>query len=153
MNEVSLRLFAEEAPKASDRSSIQVIRGEARRPAAPIPEPPPVIEVVAAPQVATVPTLAKRVAREQDILDAFDAPATQGERATDTFRRKEYAIAAVFATLTVDDARLLHRRLSRPDPEDPIAQRFSRLVVERRTRLLDFLGDAGRRALLARGRK
>jgi len=151
MKDGSLRLFAEEAPRASERSNIQIVRAAAEpRVLVQDLEPSPTIVVPEQPPAALTP---KHFAPERDIIEELDAPAVPGELAADAFRRKEHALVALFATLTVEQARLLHRRLSVPEPSDPIAQRFARLVVARRTRLLAFLADAGRRALLARGHR
>ncbi|MFT3698128.1 MAG: hypothetical protein QM831_33615 [Kofleriaceae bacterium] len=84
------------------------------------------------------------VALEQDILSELDRPQA-GERFAVWFQRKEYAIGTLFAQLSVEDARVLHKRLAVPVAGDPIAERFAKLVVERQRRLLAFLGDARRR--------
>jgi hypothetical protein len=62
------------------------------------------------------------------------------------------AAGALFARVSVNDARALHRRLSLSLADDPIATRFSRLVVERRARLMVFLADARRREAVQLGR-
>lgn len=61
------------------------------------------------------------------------------------FRRKEHALGALFATLSVMEARALHARLSNPRPGDAVAARFATLVIERRARLLGGLAGARRR--------
>ena len=67
---------------------------------------------------------------------------------SDEFRRKEHDLGALFARLTVLECRVLHKRLSNPAPDDQLASAFSRLVLERRGRLLMYLADARRREAL-----
>ena len=67
----------------------------------------------------------------------------------DAHRRKEHEIGEVFAKLTVRESWTLHKRLSTPSPNDELANAFGGLVIDRRGRLLAFLGDARRRASLA----
>ncbi len=63
----------------------------------------------------------------------------------------EPELAAALAALPIFDQRALHVRLANPRAGDRLAERFGRLVAERRARLLRFLGDARRRAtMLAR---
>ena len=88
-------------------------------------------------------------AHDAHLLAILDAPLSAGEPAQVGFLRKEAELRAAFAALPVLDARALHARLANPRPCDILAERFSRLTVERRTRLLAFLGDARRRAALA----
>jgi hypothetical protein len=71
------------------------------------------------------------------LLAILDAPAASIERE--------------LAALPIFDQRALHVRLANPRAGDRLAERFGRLVAERRVRLLGFLGDARRRAtMLAR---
>lgn len=147
MKDSSLRLFANapSEPAAASRTQLEPRGVATRRPAllsiAPSTEP-----------VATETPTVACVALEGAIIVALDAPADLNELASDAFRRKEYAVGELFAALSIVDAHLLHRRLSTKHPADPIATRFSRLVAERQARLLTFLGDARRRAMLARAR-
>jgi len=62
---------------------------------------------------------------------------------------KEHEIGSVFMRLTVLEAWTLHKRLTNPRPDDALATAFARLIPERRSRLLAFLGDARRRAAIA----
>lgn len=82
---------------------------------------------------------------EHEILAIFDARPPDFESVAVTFRRKERALAEIFSRLSAADSLALQRRLDMGLPGDPIAARFGRLVVERRTRLLAFLADARRR--------
>ena len=65
------------------------------------------------------------------------------------FNQKEKQLGDAFAALPVFDQRALHARLSSLRPGDLLAEKFNRLAPERRTRLLNFLGDARRRAAQA----
>jgi hypothetical protein len=113
----------------------------------------PLVEttVEPAPRVVARTSIA-RIAREHEIIAALDQGAAPGERTADAFRRKEHVVGNLFASLSVDDSRSLHRRLTNPTQEDPIAIRMNRLTPERKGRLIAFLGDARRRAALAKGR-
>ena len=62
------------------------------------------------------------------------------------FARKEKELGEAFAALPILDQRALHARLSIVREGDMLADKFNRLTLERRTRLLNFLGDARRRA-------
>lgn len=88
---------------------------------------------------------------EAEIIAELDR-GPEGERLATAFQRKEHALGALFAQLSIEEARVLHRRLTVPLANDPVAQRFAKLVVDRQRRLLAFLGDARRRHALARGR-
>jgi hypothetical protein len=65
------------------------------------------------------------------------------------FARKEKELGEAFAALPILDQRALHARLSIVREGDTLAEKFNRLTLERRTRLLNFLGDARRRAAQA----
>jgi hypothetical protein len=84
-------------------------------------------------------------AHDAEILAVLDAPPGCGESADALYRRKERELGALFATLPAPDAIALAKRLSAAAPGDILSARFSRLVAERRQRLIDFLGDAKRR--------
>ena len=64
---------------------------------------------------------------------------------SDEFKQKEHDLGALFARLSVPESRALHKRLCNPATDDRLAHAFSRLVTERRGRLLTFLADARRR--------
>jgi hypothetical protein len=98
-------------------------------PSPPPPPPPPAID-------------------DTPLLAILDAPLHTGETAAAGFARKERELAAVFAQLPVLAARGLHMRLANPRRDDQLADKFARLTIERRTRLLNFLADARRRAAL-----
>jgi len=68
-----------------------------------------------------------------------------GETVMVAHARKEGDLRDLFATLTVLEARALHRRLERGGADDPLAALFLRLAPDRRRRLLAFLADARRR--------
>jgi hypothetical protein len=178
MKESSLRLYASSAPPKSDGG----LRDRLSRPSNPDParslskltppksdgslrdrlsrpsaEPSVSLSLVddagdASQETAYKPPPIQTISFEQAIIEALDAPANPDERASDAFRRKEYAIGQLFGALSIVEAHILHRRLSLRDAADPIATRFARLIVERQARLMSFLGDARRRAALAKGR-
>ncbi len=89
-------------------------------------------------------------AAEHALLAILEAPAQPGETLYVAYRRKERELGIAFAKLAVSEARALLRRLMTPRADDVLALRFSRLVADRRHRLLAFLGDARRREALAR---
>ena len=89
-------------------------------------------------------------AAERTLLAILDAPAQPGETLHAAYRRKERELGTAFAGLAVSEARALSRRLTTPRADDALALKFSRLVADRRGRLLAFLGDARRREALAR---
>ena len=82
---------------------------------------------------------------EQTILDVLVTPPHYGETIEAAYRRKERELTELFATLSRGEATVLLKRLSDPRTEDAVAMRFSRLVIDRRTRLLTLLADAPRR--------
>ena len=89
----------------------------------------------------------------EQILQILRAPPEWGESVKGAFSRKERELAAVFDGLDSEEAGKLFRRLSNPQPDDPVAASFARLVPERRGRLLGFLISARRRAELAQVRR
>lgn len=91
----------------------------------------------------TEPMLAPAI--EQTILEVLSALPEFGETIEAAYRRKERTLAALFASLSRQEAALVHKRLADPHADDPLAARFARLVVERRTRLLAVLADVPRR--------
>ena len=99
-----------------------------------------------APRAAVIHTsstiAAAHDARLLAILDRDDG----GAPALVAFARKEKELAEAFAALSVVDQRALHARRSRVREGDTLAEKFNRLTPERRTRLLNFLNDARRRA-------
>ena len=152
MKESSLRLFVN--PASQNATTSRVLLEPPRAAAQPQKAQPSIVRLVV--DVAEVTTPAKSpvqpVALEAAIIAALDIQPSSGERAAEAFRRKEYAVGELFARLSIVDALHLHRRLAVKDPSDPISIRFARLVAGRQTRLLNFLGDARRRAALARSR-
>ena len=122
---MSLRIFANH----------ELGRGPAR-PAAPfVPElepPPPAVPVI------------RPITTEDTILAILRAP-----RGTSTieemFRRKEAQLVEVFRALGPNEARVLLHRVENPAEGDVLATELSRLVIERRQRLLAVLAAAPRR--------
>jgi len=87
------------------------------------------------------------------IVEAACASPSDGRSVHLAFREKELQLGAIFAALSIADAHALHRRLTIPATNDPVASAFGRLTKERRDRLLRFLGDARRRAAQERCRR
>jgi hypothetical protein len=85
------------------------------------------------------------------LIAIIDAPLLPGETAMFGFQRKERELLAAINVLTVNESRLLHARLSNPKEGDELANKFARLTVERRARVLSFLADARRREAVAKG--
>ncbi|MBL0214436.1 MAG: hypothetical protein IPQ07_11165 [Myxococcales bacterium] len=111
------------------------------------PTPPVVVEPSAAPASAPRPAPPSLPMDELDrgFLAVLDETAASGESAEVLFRRKEHMLGTMFAALPAPAALALHKRLTSPAPGDLLSVRFSRLVAERRGRLLAFLADAPRR--------
>jgi len=76
---------------------------------------------------------------EQQIIDAIIAPLHRNETSRVGHDRKEREIAALLATLTPVQSLALNKRLAINAPTDPLATAFSRMLVERRNRLVTFL--------------
>lgn len=151
MKNPHLRLMSNPTPK----HPVEPMLLPTRRPRRAAPQ-----ETICAPApVSLVPVIAethsalpKPIALEDAIIAALDAPAEPHERPSEVFRRKELAVGELFAALSIIDAYVLHKRLSVRQAGDPIASRFGRLVADRQQRLMEFLGDARRRAAFARSR-
>jgi hypothetical protein len=111
-------------------------------PAASAPAPPP------AAAAATSTAGPRAAAVDGRLIAILEAPLAPGETAASGYRRKEEAIGAVLATLSVPESRALFARLTAAHPGDPLAEKLTRLTVERRHRLLAFLAEARRREAL-----
>jgi len=85
------------------------------------------------------------MAIEDTIIEILATSPAYGETIEAAYRRKERELAVLFASLTRIEAAALQRRLTAPRADDVLAQRFARLVVERRTRLLALLAETPRR--------
>lgn len=160
MKQPNLRLFADVEPK---RSVLPVPlplhrvcrtgtlpRSAEQAPARATPGSSTLVRLVKAEVAKPAAAAVNGVALEAAIIAALDAPPAPDERPSETFRRKEVAVGELFAALSVMDAHHLYKRLSVRHADDPIAQRFGRLVTDRQDRLMNFLGDARRRAAIAR---
>ena len=118
----------------------------------------PAVHVAPGPPPVRVPVAVASVARETsdhdcDLLAALDMPGAFGESAAALHHRKEQALGAVFAALSVAEARALHKRLTSPTADDVVCARFGRLIADRRDRLLAFLESAQRREAIANARR
>lgn len=153
MSEKQLRLYRESPPTMTTASPLRLrLVPQHAPPPPPPPQAPPVEQVVEVP-VAPVPVAAP-LALDDQIFAILDEPAPEGVTASYAYREKEHALAAYFRTLSVADARALHRRLTIPSPDDALAMRFSRLVADRQARLVAVLADARRReAIFANHRR
>ena len=85
---------------------------------------------------------------DQALIDLILAPLGRDESSSNGHARKEREIGRLFGSLSVMEAWTLHRRLANPQSDDAAATAFGRMIVERRNRLLAFLGDPRRRAAL-----
>lgn len=134
-----------QAPAIAPTEEVTVIR-------TPIYEPPPQSPAprIGAAVVHTSTTIA--AAHDARLLAILDQDLSHAPAAI-AFSMKEKQLGDAFAALPVFDQRALHTRLSSVRPGDLLAERFNRLAPERRTRLLNFLGDARRRAAQAATRK
>jgi hypothetical protein len=90
---------------------------------------------------------------ERALLAIFESTPHLGETIDAHNRRKECELGEVFAKFSVIEARAFHKRLSNPGTGDPIATCFSRMIAERRHRLLCFLADARRREAIHAARR
>jgi len=111
---------------------------------------------LATPRPATAPTIAIRpptavvpTTADGTLIAVLDSPLGTTENAFIGFARKEHEMSVLFASLSVLECRLLHKRLANPQHGDELANKFARLTHERRGRLLDFLADARRREAIA----
>lgn len=133
-------IFTADPIRTSSRAARDVSHVTSLRPSAPV--------VVAKP--ATLCTRTTHASsNDATLLGVIEAPLEPGETAREGFLRKEAELRAAFAQLPTMEQRALHARLANPRPGDQLAERFGRLTVERRTRLLTFLADARRREALA----
>jgi len=85
---------------------------------------------------------------QRSMLEVLGSKPGAGETIEIAYRRCESQLGALFAKLSPLQARALKLRLEQPREGDILATRFNRLVVQRRQRLLAFLGDARRRDAL-----
>lgn len=102
------------------------------------------------PTIAIRPTTAPR----PDTIDArliavLDTPLGLGETAHAGYARKEHELGSILASLSWQESRAMHLRLTQVKAGDELAAKFARLTIERRIRLLNFLADARRRAACA----
>lgn len=84
--------------------------------------------------------------RDEALIAIIETPFKEGETAYAGFARKEEELRAAFAALGVLEARELRLRLCNPRSYDRFAVAFSRLTIDRRVRLINFLAGARRRA-------
>jgi len=90
-------------------------------------------------RLTVAPKAAPDTSADARLLAILDSPLAPGETFATGFSRKEAELA--FAQLTILEAGALHARLSINQPGDALADKFSRLTVDRRNRLLTFLAS------------
>ncbi|HEY5934206.1 MAG TPA: hypothetical protein VIU61_06225 [Kofleriaceae bacterium] len=148
MSEKQLRLYRETPPTTGTEIPLRLrLVPQTVKPQAATPPVEAVVEVVTMPPPAPV---VAQLELDDQIVAILDEPVPTGVTVSNAYRDKERALAAYFRTLGVGDARALHRRLTIPSPDDALAMRFSRLVVDRRDRLIAVLADARRREAMNR---
>jgi hypothetical protein len=111
---------------------------------APIEEGPPSTSQVLHVPIGSIPHEI-----EAKILAVLHRPRQLDESYAESSANRETELGALFAELDVTRAFHLRRRLETACADDPLWSSFQRLVVNRRQRLLRFLGDARRRSALA----
>ncbi|MDX2093972.1 MAG: hypothetical protein SFX73_39425 [Kofleriaceae bacterium] len=100
-------------------------------------------------RVAALPTLDP--VRERELVATIIRPIDPRDGHRVGNDKREQDLMALFEALPVLEAMELQRRLRIGRADDVVAVAFGRLVVERRQRLMMFLGNARRRAAVARG--
>jgi hypothetical protein len=105
---------------------------------------------IVGPAKPAAPAAARNAIEASDayLIAIIESPLADGETAYAGFARKEEELRIAFAALTILESRALQARLSTPRSGDRFAAAFSRLTVERRGRLINFLGNARRREAL-----
>ncbi|MDX2091734.1 MAG: hypothetical protein SFX73_27990 [Kofleriaceae bacterium] len=73
------------------------------------------------------------------LIALLDAPCTPYETLDEGFARKERELGAMFAALAAGEARAMRFRLTACKAGDELANKFARLSLERRARLLVLL--------------
>jgi hypothetical protein len=150
MSDKQLRLYRETPPMTSPSPlRLRLVPPNAARQAAPVADEVPAV----APAPVAPVAVASQLSLDDQIFSILDQPVPQGVTASYAYREKEQALAAYFTTLSVGDARVLHRRLTIPSPDDALAVRFSRLVADRQARLVAVLADARRREAIFANRR
>jgi hypothetical protein len=89
---------------------------------------------------------------ESDLLAILDSTVPR-ESITALYDRRERELVHLFSGLTTEECLQLHQRLLSARPDDPVAMRFRRMILQCRNRLLAFLADARRRETLAKRQK
>lgn len=113
---------------------------------------------VAAASTATVSSVAAtgpgpQTALDHRLVQILEAAPAWNQTVDAAFRNKERALLEVFASLSCADATRLYHRLASPRAGDPVSSWLTRLVPERRARLLAYLAEAPRRAAVAKVRR
>jgi len=90
---------------------------------------------------------------EDRLIAILESPPHSNEMIAAGFARKEAELGNVLATVDLDVARALHKRLTTVDANDPLVTAFNRLTAVRRQRLIIYLADARRRAAISTARR
>jgi hypothetical protein len=91
---------------------------------------------------------ATRIAPETEraLIELLTRPIDQSAGHNAGYAVREQEIAQMFASLELQTALAVAKRLDLAKYDDPLATAFNRMVASRRNRLRAFLGDARRRA-------
>ncbi len=116
-------------------------------PSSAIWEPP--AEIARLPASPSLPSAVLPSDLETKLLWLLTRPIGPGETCSAGNARREHELRALLSQFTAIQSLQLGQRLDREQVDDPVAQAFKRLVVDRRMRLRSFVADARRR--LARG--
>ena len=110
--------------------------------------------VLDAPRAVATPAAPPPSSELEDRLIAIlESPPHANEMIAACFARKEAELGNVLATIDVDSARALHKRLTTFAGEDRLVTAFNRLTADRRQRLIVYLADARRRAAISTARR
>lgn len=120
------------------------------------PQPVPDRIVLDAPRLVAVPATPPpppTQSLDDRLIAILEAPPHHNEMIAACFARKEAELGNLLATLDVDTARALHKRLTTFAGDDPLVAAFNRLTADRRQRLIVYLADARRRAAISTARR
>ena len=90
---------------------------------------------------------------DAQLISILETDVAPYETALVGFARKEAEMKTVMATLSIVESMGLHKRLSNPQPTDKVAAKLGRFTVERRARIIQFLGDARRRIAISNAKR
>jgi hypothetical protein len=117
------------------------------------PQPVPDRIVLGPPRLASVPAPPPEKSIEDRLIAILESPPHAHEMIAAGFARKEAELGNVLATVELDVARALHKRLTTVTADDRLVAAFNRLTADRRQRLIVYLADARRRAAISTARR